>query len=539
MLSASSLFTSNYSNFDNDTNLETSATNTLFNGKSYPFELKDVYDDENYTKIYTDAYLQTEYNQNGTIVEDQVSVVNNTCYKSPSVDGHYPATNSFKNEADGTSGPDIDFVDYVATGASAEIIGEVDGHKKLLNVSETVGTWKEVHHYVDDPQITGTVEFWIYLPVNTKYYTMLLGSPNGIYIAYRCSGTLGVYDGSWQDYGDPYSSNIWYHNKIVFNCTSDTFEWYVNGEQIGGTFNFQYGIDTVSKIALRNYNSYCYYDAIDISIDPSYEEGRNLYSKPITMLNGTFDNSNNMKVNDGSNSEFTSVMSLGEEIMRPDADGVTTNWVASGAPPNHYENVDDDVEQPDAGDGNYIYTNVINQLEQFELEDVGVTVSDYICWIRGYVNGGGDDKWYDVYIDYNDAGGWILIGRASFVCSAPIAWTSITVNGINKLGNGWKIQLKSDNGLFGCTIRSYVIYLDCEVYGSNLNFTIDLDFNELDASKLLALDVSSYHYTNISTTIIGNIYNYDTSSYTQMFSSSNTVETENYFMDNILTILNK
>ena len=40
--SFASFFTSNYNNFDNDAILETSSLNTLFNGKSYPFELTDV-----------------------------------------------------------------------------------------------------------------------------------------------------------------------------------------------------------------------------------------------------------------------------------------------------------------------------------------------------------------------------------------------------------------------------------------------------------------------------------------------------------------
>lgn len=102
--------------------LKPSISNTLFNGKSYPFELKDVYDDENYTKIYTDAYLQTEYfndttlDWNGTVFEDQVSVVNNTEYVSPDpsditmVNGTYDNSDNMR-ELD-SSYSDFDSTEY-------------------------------------------------------------------------------------------------------------------------------------------------------------------------------------------------------------------------------------------------------------------------------------------------------------------------------------------------------------------------------------------------------------------------------------------
>jgi len=102
-----SLFTSNY-NFDNDVDLEISdiTSDYLYNGVSYPFMLGDVYDDENSTKIYTDAYLQTEYfNEttlawNETVVEDQISVVNNTEHANPEpsditmIEGNYDSSDN-------------------------------------------------------------------------------------------------------------------------------------------------------------------------------------------------------------------------------------------------------------------------------------------------------------------------------------------------------------------------------------------------------------------------------------------------------------
>ena len=44
--------------------------NFLYKDKTYNFAQGDVYDNENMTKLYTTAYLQTEYEFSGIIFED-------------------------------------------------------------------------------------------------------------------------------------------------------------------------------------------------------------------------------------------------------------------------------------------------------------------------------------------------------------------------------------------------------------------------------------------------------------------------------------
>jgi len=348
MLSVSvstSLF-SNYNNFDNDVDLETSGINTLFNGKSYPFELSDVYDDANSTKIYTNAYLQTEiYNNtisdwNGTVVEDEVLVVNNTNYKSPS---------------------------------------------------------------------------------NTD----------------------------------------------------------------------------------------------------------------VSMIDGTFDDTDNMRVNDDSNTEFTSAGGGETTIyLDPDGDAGTNQW--SFLPgPNHFNGIDDGVREPTVPTYSGDYISAIdgdeNQIEDFTMETdtVGV-VTQITLWHYGMATTG-EDCFNDILV----GGGWQGYLLCGFTTSK--AWKSRTIVGTWDQADIDAIQIRyKADSVLGTYEKSDVYALYLEVTFSDptyLNFTIDLNFNEVDTSKLLALDVFSYHYTNISTTIVGNVYDYNSGTYVEMFSSDNVAETENYFVD--------
>ena len=53
----------------------------------------------------------------------------------------YPATYNFRDEADGTSGTDIEFVDsaIVDTNTTVQIIAVLDGHRKVLELFDNDG----------------------------------------------------------------------------------------------------------------------------------------------------------------------------------------------------------------------------------------------------------------------------------------------------------------------------------------------------------------------------------------------------------------
>ena len=82
LFSIPNLFSRNI--FNDDTDLETSATNYLFNSQNYTFNLDDFYDDTNLSKTFTGAEFQTEWFNDtevawsGTYDNDTVLPVNNT-----------------------------------------------------------------------------------------------------------------------------------------------------------------------------------------------------------------------------------------------------------------------------------------------------------------------------------------------------------------------------------------------------------------------------------------------------------------------------
>jgi hypothetical protein len=531
MLSVLSLFTSNHNNFDNDVDLETSATNSLFNGKSYPFELKDVYDDENYTKIYTDAYLQTEYNQNGTVFDDQVSVVNNTNYKSPSVDGHYPATNSFSNEPDGTSGNNIkDFSSYATTDSNAlvSIVGEEDGHNKVvkLEADGDNGASTSIYHSNGGSSynsITFTIELWVKIIDNGRgriSFRLYSGAWNDmVYIWFDTNINVFKYgegDGgggtTWHSVAT--SVDTWNHIKIETDTTTDTWSVWLNGTNLmtDGNFRDDRVCDTIAWGRFLLYDAAglnaleAYVDAIDISIDPSYEEGRNLYSEPVSMINGTFDNSDNMKANDDTYSNFTSTeaVPVPEEFINDIApskgsyyDGlISDTWVDNGVAYRI---------QSEYGSGAYIVSIDIN----FDPVE------------------GGRNFYVSAHIGTSGTWGRLSMNGVQWKYSTNIDFDDEVYNGLTSV----QYSSGKPTNLWASVYYFKLVEIEDPVL-AELNYTVDLNFEELDTSKLLALDVSSYHYTNISTTIVGNIYDYNSGTYTQMFSSSNTAETENYFTDN-------
>ncbi len=166
LLSYSSIFNNLFLSSDNDTNLETSATNTLFNGKSYPFELNDFYDDEDLDHVWTGAKFQTEdFNDTttswtGVVNNDTVTPVNNTetQYGDPNnvnmISGTTDSTNNMKsNDASYTTFTSShtdgyiyetpsQWDDFTFTEGSGDTIGEletIDTDWSVITSSHTDG----------------------------------------------------------------------------------------------------------------------------------------------------------------------------------------------------------------------------------------------------------------------------------------------------------------------------------------------------------------------------------------------------------------
>ena len=90
---------------------------------------------------------------------------------------HYPATHNFKDEVDGTTGLDIDFINsqyIVAPTGYAKIVAEKGDHKKVLEINDhsAAGT-TNIRHWFSAQTGTGkTVEFWHRTEDNTKIFNL-------------------------------------------------------------------------------------------------------------------------------------------------------------------------------------------------------------------------------------------------------------------------------------------------------------------------------------------------------------------------------
>ncbi|MFX1453891.1 MAG: hypothetical protein ACFFDB_00815 [Promethearchaeota archaeon] len=219
--------------------------------------------------------------------------------------GYYPATYGFENEPEGTKGTALTFLDeYFGQSPAAYTDikvgdGPVAGHSKYISVSDSqagTNTWG-VHH-IDNPQSSGTIEF--YLWANNP--TTVGSSTKRQYIYFRAmddtiafrmmiflsSEKLQYYDGStWQDLAYT-SPEVWYHHSIFFDCETGIngqFTWVVSDEQgseIGRVENqeFENDLSTIDEIYIgthvSDYRGHTKWDAFGFSWDPNYNVGDNL-----------------------------------------------------------------------------------------------------------------------------------------------------------------------------------------------------------------------------------------------------------------------
>lgn len=521
-----------------DANSPSLSTNYLFKDIGYNITLEDVYDDEDLDKLYTGAYFQSQY-FNSPYEWEQIhnetvdSGVDNNYINNPHSELYY-ATYGFDDQPVGTSGTDINGVYMVYTGSSAIIENSIDCHSKVINFSlKENNMYKKIVFDLLD-KTNGTIEAWIKLEsdifqwqfapdISGKYITYFSISPDKISVYYN--NTIDkVYKSVYLD------THEWTHVKLQFNYSTYRFSFWINNileldnvimvNQVG-TYLQQ------SRIQINTNNpGTMYIDAIGYSWDSTYTIGDNYYPEDITMINGTFDNSDNMKTNDDSYSEFDCNFDSAsfDEILRPDETIDGTGWsIYSGS--TYHGSVDDDIEYPDTDDDEeYIYTYSSGVDVILGLQDIDETINSYE--IYGFFHG---EPELETWVSYDGGAYYWFIGQFEGGGVGP-TWESLSKSGISENGQNWQIKCKSTKEEASIVLALYVV-VHYGFSNSELNFTIDMDFNNIQNKNLLALDISSFHYTNISQTIIGEIYNYDSSSYVEMFSSSNTVETENYFMD--------
>ncbi|MBS3741868.1 MAG: hypothetical protein KGY74_07090 [Candidatus Cloacimonetes bacterium] len=207
--------------------------------------------------------------------------------------GHYPATYSFEDDADGSnpSGWTMD-----EGGGTAQIISEKDGHNKVVELDDTNGSdGTEIMDTISAPT-TGTIEFWYKTDDNTKRTNWQIEDENWansitLQIEGRGSNNIRYYDDSWHNIGT-LDDTDWHHIRIDFD-TSDDWHLWIDGVSIDGGSGYTYdGTPTnfdlfTIKSDNMDANYKIYIDAIGYSWDSDYNVGDNLEMLP-PELNATY-----------------------------------------------------------------------------------------------------------------------------------------------------------------------------------------------------------------------------------------------------------
>ena len=201
-------------------------------------------------------------------------------------EGNYPGTYGFENDEDGSdpSGWTVD-----ETGGTVNVIAEIGGHKKVVEMHDTSASdLISLRKDFSTTHESGTVEFYCRdSNIGLSVYFVLRDSSNTQSVVMMMTGGYFRYnDGAWNSIVSA-SSNIWYHVRIDFECGSggyeglsaDTYYVYINGIKYGA-YNFQDSISSntyfYSQTSGGHDNYYGYIDAIGYSWDPNYNIGDNL-----------------------------------------------------------------------------------------------------------------------------------------------------------------------------------------------------------------------------------------------------------------------
>ena len=189
----------------------------------------------------------------------------------------YPATYNFRDEADGTSGTDIGFIDFSDNPTDITITSSFGDHKKVLKSLNVGGASASYHTFTQTT--SGIVEFWYAGDVAANRTNLQLKEDGTIvcYIRLNAANIMYYAGAAQTDSGVDAENNTYIHIKMQWYA-DNTWDLYlddvlvadgvaVNNNQVSGVNRFQ--ITTYDKID--------YIDAFGESWDTDYKIGDNVF----------------------------------------------------------------------------------------------------------------------------------------------------------------------------------------------------------------------------------------------------------------------
>jgi len=231
-------------------------------------------------------------------------------YSSP-MEGYYPATYGFENDAHGAKGTEVSILDEWTGNHDSYlrmyvVDGPYDGHEKVFVIfdSQGGGITTGVHNF-DNPQSSGTIEFWLRMEGasevgSTDRFHEIYFRRSDNTIAFRAQlkmleggwvsgdrADVAYYDGNgWVEFADG-EDLIWYRHRIDFDCTSGTsgkYSWYIyrsDGTLLASIndIDFENSMGTLDEIYFTSITSHyrgaSYWDAFGFNWENNYNIGDN------------------------------------------------------------------------------------------------------------------------------------------------------------------------------------------------------------------------------------------------------------------------
>ncbi len=201
----------------------------------------------------------------------------NKTYTEP-MSGYYPATYGFENDTIGSEPSGVD--KSVDAGCSLQVIGEIDGHKNVVEFDDQSNTGR-AEFIIENSYWTASNTFEFYWRVTdaSNYFGcgIYYNSPNQRAVFRIESDKFQHYDGTYHDVGLTASDNTWYHIKVIHTVAN----WYLHIDGIEyGPFGYQAaggimnGYHFVTDDTATNYRGYI--DALGFDADINYAIGSNL-----------------------------------------------------------------------------------------------------------------------------------------------------------------------------------------------------------------------------------------------------------------------
>lgn len=220
--------------------------------------------------LYLDAIDYTLENSNLDFIEGQNQFLNSSgdlwCWEAnPEWESGYYGFNETFNDWSDNSGNDC----------IVSLNNEFDEHKYVMEMSDESAIYRIDTTLPFSSQVIGTVGFW-FQSSNTIEFSQWVLSSNSLSAVNMMVGTVDnkmqYYDGSYHDVCDVID-DVWYYIELVFNCSSDSYDIYIDGYLKISLANFHQStsyVDGIRFLSSNSNNGYQYYiDGIGYSWDNS------------------------------------------------------------------------------------------------------------------------------------------------------------------------------------------------------------------------------------------------------------------------------